>query len=77
MPVILLICLSLALCLLRFLVPTDPMLTWDEAFKAAAHIFVGMMLCLLIQKRGRWLLGWICLAVPTWLELLLFLAARG
>jgi len=77
MPALLLIAASLALSIARLFIPTDPVLSWDEAFKAAAHIFVGMMFCLLIQRRGRWPLGWIILLVPSLLELFLFLTARG
>ncbi len=76
MPGLVLIALSLALAGLRFFVPTDPALSWDESFKAAAHIFVGMMVLRLVQRRGRWPLGWVCLMVPSLLELGLFLAAR-
>jgi hypothetical protein len=77
MPGLILIALSLALSVLRLFVPTDPVLSWDESFKAAAHIFVGMMILRLVQRRARWPLGWVCLSVPTLLELGLFLAARG
>lgn len=77
MPGFSLIAVSLALAVLRLFVPTDPVLSWDESFKAAAHIFVGMMVLRLVQSRGRWALGWACLLVPSLLELGLFLAARG
>jgi hypothetical protein len=77
MPGLYLIALSLALSVLRLFVPTDPALSWDESFKAAAHIFVGMMVLRLVQRHGRWPLGWACLMVPSLLELVLFLAARG
>jgi hypothetical protein len=77
MPGLCLIALSLAFSVLRLFVPTDPALSWDESFKAAAHIFVGMMVLRLMQRRGRWPLGWACLMVPSLLELALFLAARG
>ena len=33
-------------------------------FIVIAHIFVGVMLTLLWQRRGRWALGWLCLGVP-------------
>jgi len=77
MPGLCLIALSLAFSVLRLFVPTDPVLSWDESFKAAVHIFVGMMVLRLMQHRGRWPLGWACLMVPSLIELALFLAARG
>jgi hypothetical protein len=77
MPGLILIAVSLAFSVLRLFVPTDPTLSWDESFKAVAHIFVGMMILRLIQRRGHWPLGWACLLVPSLVELGLFLAARG
>jgi hypothetical protein len=77
MPGLILIAVSLALSVLRLAVPTDPVLSWEESFKAVAHIFVGMMILRLVQRRGRWPLGWACLLVPSLLELALFLAARA
>ena len=42
-------------------------------FMAAAHIYVGWMLCWLWFRRWRWALGWTCLLVPSLTELVDFL----
>ncbi len=63
------------LSVLRLFVPTVGH-SWPMVFTAAAHIFVGVMLTLLWQRRGRWLVGWVCLGIPTALEALLFFAAK-
>jgi hypothetical protein len=73
---LLLIALAAALTVGRLFIPTAghsaPMI-----FIVVAHVFVGVMLTLLWQKRGRWALGWICLGVPTILEVAMFVLANG
>lgn len=69
---LLLIALALAFSITRLFVPTVGH-SWPMVFTAAAHGFVGVLLCLLWQRRGRWPLGWACLLVPSLLELGLFL----
>jgi hypothetical protein len=64
------------LSVLRFLVPTVGH-SWAMVFIAAAHIYVGVMLTVLVQRRGRWVLGWACLAVPTAIETALFFVRGG
>jgi hypothetical protein len=66
------VALALALSIVRLFVPTVGH-SWPMVFTAAAHVFVGVMLCLLWQYRGRWPLGWACLLIPSLLELTLFL----
>jgi len=56
--------------------PTVPH-SWFMVFVALSHIFVGMMVLRLVQLRGRWPLGWLCLAGPTLLELGMFLVKEG
>jgi hypothetical protein len=75
MPGLFLIAVSLALCVIRLAMPTVPH-SWFMVFVASAHIFVGMMILRLIQRRGNWELGWFCLSLPSLLELAMFLAAR-
>jgi hypothetical protein len=72
----LLIALSAALTAVRLYMPTVGH-SWPMVFIAAAHIFVGMVLTLLWQRRGRWPLGWACLLVPTLLEAAMFFLAAG
>ena len=67
---------AVALSTLRLGMPTVPH-SWFMVFVAAAHIYVGVMLCLLWQRRGRWPLGWVCLLVPSLIELAIFLAVEG
>ena len=67
---------ALGLSIARPFVPTDPGLSWDETFKAAAHIFVGVMLALLWMAGGNWPFGWFCLGVPTLVELVTFLRRK-
>ena len=43
---------TVALSTLRFGMPTVPH-SWFMVFVAVAHIYVGVMLCLLIQQRGN------------------------
>ena len=75
-PAPILIAVTFALSIIRLLMPTVPH-SWFMVFVALAHIFVGMMVLRLVQLRGRWPLGWICLAGPTLLELGMFLAKEG
>jgi len=63
--------IAVALTAIRLFVPTAPH-SWTMVFITAAHIYVGMMLTLLWQRRGAWLLGWVCLLVPSLLELVMF-----
>lgn len=74
MNAVLLILVSAALTAIRLAVPTVGH-SWPMVFTAAAHVFVGVMLTLLWQRRGRWWLGWLCLGVPTLLEAVLFALA--
>ncbi len=73
---LILIAATLALSCIRLFMPTVPH-SWFMVFVALAHIFVGMMVLRLVQLRGRWPLGWICLAMPTVLELGIFLAKEA
>jgi len=66
--------LAAALTAGRFYVPTVGH-SWPMVFIAAAHIYVGVLLVLLWQRRGRWPLGWACLLVPSLTEASLFFAA--
>jgi hypothetical protein len=59
------------LSVLRFFVPTQAH-SWPMVYVAVSHMFVGALLVLLWQKRGRWPLGWLCLGVPTLIETVLF-----
>jgi hypothetical protein len=72
---LILISVAIALTVIRLHFPTVGH-SWSMVFITAAHIFVGVMLTLLWQRRGRWLLGWICLMVPSLLELAMFLIAN-
>jgi len=69
-----LVLIAVGLTVTRLYVPTVGH-SWPMVFTAAAHIFVGVMVTLLWQRRGRWLLGWACLLVPTALEAAMFFAA--
>jgi len=50
--------------------------SWPMVFIAAAHIYVGVLLTLLWQRRGRWAVGWAGLLVPSLTEAYLFFAAN-
>jgi hypothetical protein len=65
-----------ALTAIRLYVPTVGH-SWPMVFIAPAHIFVGVMLTLLWQRGGRWLLGWACLLAPSLLEAAMFFVANG
>lgn len=73
---LLLLLISYAFTMVRLFIPTVGH-SWPMVFIAAAHIFVGVMLTLLWQRRGRWALGWVCLLVPTLLEAAMFFLANG
>lgn len=64
-----------ALTIARLYVPTVGH-SWPMVFIAAAHVFVGVMLAMLWERRGRWPLGWACLLVPTTLEAVMFFMAN-
>jgi hypothetical protein len=66
---------AIGLSIARLFVPTVGH-SWPLVFIASARVFVGVMLALL-RQHPRWVLGWVCLVVPTVLELGLFLAAGG
>ncbi len=74
MPNLILIAAAIALTVTRLFVPTLGH-SWPIVFIVVSHVFVGVMLTLLWQKRGRWPLGWVCLGVPTILEAVMFLNA--
>lgn len=65
---------TVGVTLTRLFVPTVGH-SWPMVFIAVSHIFVGVLLTLLWQKRGRWPLGWVCLSVPTILEAVMFFMA--
>lgn len=64
-----LILAAVSLTVVRWFIPTVGH-TWPMVF-----ITWGVMLTLLWQRRGRWLLGWVCLGVPTVLEAVMFFTA--
>lgn len=64
--------LSLFLIVARLYVPTDPVLSWVESFKAFAHITMGFGLCYLLLVRRGWAFGWWAVGIPAILELVLF-----
>jgi|GEM_PF-6417752 len=64
--------IAAALTVGRLFVPTVGH-SWSMVFIAVAHFFVGAMAVLIWQSRGRWVLGWLCLLVPTALEAVMFL----
>ena len=66
---------AVALSALCLAMPTVPH-SWFMVCVAAAHIFVGVIQCLLWQRRGRWSPGWICLAAPSLLELAIFIGSQ-
>jgi hypothetical protein len=66
---------AVGLAVTRLYVPTVGH-SWPMVFIAAAHMFVGVMIALLWQRRGRWPLGWVCLGIPTALEAAMFFAAN-
>ncbi len=65
---LLMIAVALGLSLVRFAMPTVPH-SWFMVFVALAHIFVGMMLLALIQRRGeRSIMRALALVIPAgWL----------
>jgi hypothetical protein len=67
----LLIAATIAVTIGRLFFPTTGH-SWAMVYIVVAHIFVGILLTLLWLKRGRWLLGWVCLGVPTVLETVMF-----
>ena len=73
---ILVILVAAALTGTRLFIPTIGH-SWPMVFIVAAHVFVGVMLTLLWQRRGRWLLGWLCLGLPTILEAAMFFMVNG
>lgn len=73
---LLLLALATALTVIRLLVPTVGH-SWPMVFIAISHMFVGMMLTLLWQRRGRWPFGWSCLLVPSLLEAAMFFIVNG
>jgi len=73
---LLLLLIAAAFTVVRLYVPTVGH-SWPMVFIAAAHIYVGVMLALLWQRRGRWLFGWICLLVPSLLEAAMFFIVNG
>jgi hypothetical protein len=75
MGTVILILVASVLTIVRLFVPTVGH-SWSMVFITAAHIFVGVMATLLWQKRGKWLLGWLCLLVPSLLELAMFLVVN-
>ena len=73
---VILILATAVLTVARLFVPTVGH-SWPMVYIAAAHIFVGVLLTLLWQRRGRWPLGWVCLGAPTVLETVMFFAVNG
>lgn len=73
MTVALLIVVTAALTILRLFVPTVGH-SWPMVYIVVAHVFVGVLVTLLWQARGRWPLGWWCLGIPTALEAAMFFA---
>jgi hypothetical protein len=73
---LLLLLIAAALTIVRLYVPTvgHP---WPMVFIVVPHIFVGVMLTLLWQRRGRWPFGWACLLVPSLLEAAMFFIVNG
>ena len=71
---IILILVAATLTVERLFIPTVGH-SWPMVFIAISHIFVGVMLTLLWQKRGKWPLGWACLGVPTVLEAVMFFSS--
>ena len=70
-----LISASLALTVIRLFIPTVGH-SWPMVFIVVAHTYLGVMATLLWQARGKWPLGWACLAMPTIVEAAMF-AMRG
>ena len=71
-----LILIAATLTAVRLFIPTVGH-SWPMVFITAAHVFVGVMLTLLWQRRGKWPLGWICLGMPTALEATMFFVVNG